>query len=387
MTTTEVGIIDADSHITEPPDVWTARISTTKWKDAVPQLVYDERFDVRRWRVGDVLLVAEAQRCMGGWKEPVPAYPRTLDEADPAVHDPAARVQRMDEWGIQAQLLYPNLIGFWTDAFSRLDRELGFECVRAYNDFLTDFAAVAPGRFVPIMMLPFWDVDESVRELERAANNGHKGILFAAHFDRLGIPDIRHERWHPVLDAAQGNELPVNFHIGFGSLDAAELDKQMIATESDRMESVNLTAGLVLANSSAIGKITLGGVCHRYPRLDFVSVESGFGYIPFILQSFDWNFVNFSVNLHAPELQLPSEYFHRQIYATSWFESFEPDTLDPFQDNVMFSTDFPHPQSLTPGPYSAAKPLREQAASSVGKLAPSVQRKILHDNAARVYHL
>lgn len=387
MTTANLGIIDADSHITEPPDVWTARMSA-RWGDAIPHLVYDERYGIERWKVGDLLLAAVAQTAMGGWKEPVPAYPRTLEEVDRAAHDSAARLERMDEWGITAQVLYPNIIGFWTEAFSRLEPEMGFECVRAYNDFLIDFASADPKRLIPIMMLPFWDAEESVRELERSLARGHKGVLFSAHFDRLGLPDIRAEHWHPVLDAAQANELSINFHIGFGSMDPDQLDSlPNISEEADRADLVQSTAALVLSNVSAIGKVTLGGVCERYPRLKFVSVESGFGYLPFIMQSLDWNFKNYSVHLQHPELKLPSEYFLRQVYATTWFETFDADALEPFQDNVMFSTDFPHPQSLTPGPYSGSEPPPDQAALSLAKVDPAVRQKILHDNAARVYHV
>src|SRR5438874_2428153 len=81
-----------------------------------------------------------------------------LDEAAPGCYDARARLAQLDEWGIEAQVLYPNVIGFFTQAFAGLDDGLGLECVRAYNDFLVDFASVASERLLPIAMLPIWDV-------------------------------------------------------------------------------------------------------------------------------------------------------------------------------------------------------------------------------------
>ena len=84
-----------------------------------------------------------------------------------------ARLQRMDEYGIHAQVIYPNVGGFGSGNFLRLkDPKLMAECVRAYNDFLIDWTAPARERFIPIMATPFWDVDLCVDEMRRAAERG-----------------------------------------------------------------------------------------------------------------------------------------------------------------------------------------------------------------------
>jgi predicted TIM-barrel fold metal-dependent hydrolase len=129
------------------------------------------------------------------------------------------------------------------------------------------------------------------------------------------------------------------------------------------------------------------GVCHRYPRLNFVSVESGFGYIPFLLQALDWQFINNGIHSEQPEWPLPSEAFHRQIYATFWFERILAAQIDEFQDNVMFETDFPHPTSLSPGPNSSSALPSEVVESTLEGISQDVKRKLLHGNAARIYHL
>ena len=74
-------------------------------------------------------------------------------------------------------------------------------------------------------------------------------------------------------------------------------------------------------NAKTIAQLITGGICHRFPDLDFVSVESGIGWIPFALAALDWQWQNCGVPAEHPEYDLlPSEYFRRQIYGCFWFE-------------------------------------------------------------------
>ncbi|UUZ62843.1 amidohydrolase [Polaromonas sp. P1-6] len=106
-----------------------------------------------------------------------------------------------------------------------------------------------------------------------------------------------------------------------------------------------------------IAQILCGGVCHRFPRLNFVSVESGVGWLPYLLDALDYQWKNCGVSNEHPEYKLlPSEFFKRQFYGCFWFEQ---DTLKPAieklgADNILYETDFPHPTSMSPGPCTSA---------------------------------
>ncbi len=121
-----------------------------------------------------------------------------------------------------------------------------------------------------------------------------------------------------------------------------------------------------------------------------MSVESGIGWIPFALAALDWQWQNCGVAKEHPEYDLlPSEYFRRQIYGCFWFE--RDTALAAIEqlgaDNVLYETDFPHPTSMSPGPASIAeRPTTTSARCSPTSTGADV-RKILHDNAARIYHL
>ena len=56
-------------------------------------------------------------------------------------------------------------------------------------------------------------------------------------------------------------------------------------------------------------------------------------------------------------------------------------------DHVLFETDFPHPTGMTPGPASAARAPREHLRDALEGLSDADIRKVLHDNAAALYHL
>jgi hypothetical protein len=136
-------------------------------------------------------MVSAGVFAMAGYKDFIPDAPSTLAEADPAAYDAKARLKTLDEYGVQAQLLFPNIVSFYAWAFIGMkDPELGFACIRAYNDFLTEFASADPSRLLPLCFLPFWDVAESVKELERTQAMGHRGVVFGWNFDKIGFPRL-----------------------------------------------------------------------------------------------------------------------------------------------------------------------------------------------------
>jgi predicted TIM-barrel fold metal-dependent hydrolase len=120
----------------------------------------------------------------------------------------------------------------------------------------------------------------------------------------------------------------------------------------------------------------------RFPELKIVSVESGAGWIPFILEALDYEMAENAPQAMASMALKPSEYFRRQVYATTWFEHRDLSGVIAAvgEDNVMFETDYPHPTCLYPSPL-------ETAAENMKSLAPETRRKILGENAARIYRL
>jgi predicted TIM-barrel fold metal-dependent hydrolase len=380
-----IPLVDVDSHVLEPPDLWTSRLGK-RLAEYIPRVVTDPSTKAERWMIGDQLMPGVAKYASAGWVEPPPGHPPTLAQADPAAWNPTERLKRLDEFGIDVQVLYLNLLAFHMRSFKRIpDPDLVLDCVRAGNDFLTDFVSEDPRRFVPLMILPFWDLEASLAEVERCVKMGHKGIVFASKTEDHGLPPLASGHWDRLFHLAEDNGLSINFHVGIAQLEEEEHLARMTETAANRAR--NTSVGM-LNNSWAVAEMITSGLCHRFPNLKFVSVESGASWLPYLVEALDWHWLNFGAKTDNPHMEMPSFYFYRQIFGSYWFEAEAAENvLTMLQNNLMFETDFPHPTSLSPGPASSADRPRATAERSVRNLSEEVARKVLCDNARRVYHL
>jgi predicted TIM-barrel fold metal-dependent hydrolase len=139
---------------------------------------------------------------------------------------------------------------------------------------------------------------------------------------------------------------------------------------------------LFIGNARVVVNIICSGMLERFPELKIVSVESGAGWVPFILEALDYEMAENAPQARAALSLTPSEYFKRQIYATTWFERNDIAKIvgSIGEDNLMFETDFPHPTCLYPDPLKTAE-------ENLRDLTPSAQRKILGETATKLYRL
>ena len=187
--------------------------------------------------------------------------------------------------------------------------------------------------------------------------------------------------------SAQEKGLPINFHIASGALDLFDMGH---VDNGIHANYAMMGVSFFMSNAKTISQLVCGGICHRFPGLNFVSVESGIGWIPYALEGLDWQWKNCGVGLEHPDYELlPSEYFRRQIYGCFWFERDSAHhAIDQLgASNVLYETDYPHPTSMSPGPATAAVRPDEYLRTGFSDLDEASARKILHDNACRIYHL
>jgi predicted TIM-barrel fold metal-dependent hydrolase len=383
-------VIDADSHILEPADLWTSRVAS-KYKDLVPRVEIEPKTNHSHWRIGDYWLWPAGYWAQAGFDQYPPLQPWEFEDVDPASYDAVERLKRLDEYGVDAQLLYPNVVGFQAPRMLELGPELATICVRAYNDFLLEWASANIDRLIPIAMLPYWDREASVAEMKRCVELGHRGVLFANKFERVGLPTFSDPYWDPIYATAQDLGVPVNYHIGFALPEFAEefFGADLLAAKRTQLETVRfnkalIAASMLMTQCDVVGRLVTSDLCDRFPRLDFVSVETGLGQMPFYLEALDWHWKAYG---NPSRELLPSEYFKRQCYGTFWFERSTLSLLAEYPNNFMFSTDYPHPTSLSPGPASSAVPAKQHIAEAFADVDPLLAAKALNGNAARVYSL
>jgi len=383
----QVKVVDADTHMTERHDLWTSR-APAKYLDRVPRV---ERIDgATQWVVErDVVLgragaggVVDVNGKKGRSFEGL--YEWELEQGHRAGWDLDARMQLLDEIGIWAQIVFPGVVGLGGQNLGDLVTDVALRnlCLEIFNDANAETQTASGNRLLPMAILPAWDIDACVREVERAKALGLRGVNLTSDPQDLGSPDLASRAWDPVWEACAGLEMPVHFHIGASLTTMNFFGNYPWESHDDDTKLAIGGALLFIGNARVVVNLISSGMFDRYPALKVVSVESGMGWVPFILEALDYEMDENAPDAKARMKLLPSEYFKQNIYATTWFEHRNLGALidSVGADNIMFETDFPHPTCLYPAPLKTAE-------ANLDGLSTEVQRKILGENAARLYRL
>ncbi|CAI7977740.1 MULTISPECIES: amidohydrolase family protein [unclassified Parafrankia] len=380
-------IVDADSHWSEPPDLFTKR-APAAYRDRVPRVedvdgtpmwVFDGK-PVGRFSAAGVIgrdgHKESADTALHHW---------TIDQVHVGAYDPAVRLGVLDECGIDAQIIFPSTIGLGgQDLGAASDPALTRLSVEIYNDAMAEIQSDSGNRLLPLPLMPAWDVDLCVAEARRVHALGARGVNMTSDPQDLGAPDLANPAWDPFWEVCTELQLPVHFHIGASVTTMTFYGKYPWPSHDNNTKLAIGGTLLFIGNARVVTNLILSGIFDRHPDLKTVSVESGVGWIPFILEALDYE-----MSENAPEelgrmRKPPSEYFRSNIYATFWFEKNRnklPALIDAVgEDNILFETDFPHPTCLYPDPLGTVGP-------KLATLSPQARAKILGENARRLYRL
>jgi predicted TIM-barrel fold metal-dependent hydrolase len=378
----EVHVIDSDTHYTEPHDLWTSR-APAKWRDRVPHVMDVD--GTPSWIVDDVVLSrampSSVVRADGSKERSADFRFWTIDESHPAAWDVKERLRYMDHEGIWAQILYPNVAGLGSERFGRVtDAELRNLCVTIFNDAMAEIQAESGGRLLPMAMIPWWSVEGSVAEIERTKALGFHGINACAEPHNRGVADLGQPDWNPLWEICSDLRVPINFHVGAGDSAMAWYGSTPWPSHDDDCKVAIGSTMTFLSNAAVIANLVFSGVLERYPDVKVVSVESGVGWIPFLLEALDYQIGETADRTRKLLSMKPSDYVRRQVYGSFWFEKQGVvnaiEAIGP--DHILFETDFPHPTCLYPEGAAVGR-------AAVADLDPAVQRKLLQDNAAELY--
>ena len=378
-----LSIIDVDAHISEPHDLWTRR-APAALRDRLPRVV--KNGDKRAWVVErDIQLSTSTPSSVirkdGAKSRGTEFFGWEIEDVHEASYDMTARVALLDQLGLYAQILYPNVAGFGSQNFMKVeDQALRLTCARIYNDSMAEIQAQHGGRILPMALMPWWNIAQSVEEVARAKALGMKGIVMCSDPDSIGLPDLGDPAWLPFWEACDDAEMPVNFHIGASETSFNMFGRASWPSMGQRRRLALGSSALFIENSRVISNLLYSGLFERCKNLKIVSVESGIGWIPFVLESLDYEWAETGSHGEQALAMKPSEYFKRHIYGCFWFEKTAPTRLidQVGEDNVLFETDFPHPTCLYPN-------VQEHIAEISAGWSETRKRKILQDNAAALY--
>ncbi len=384
----EVRVVDADTHMTEVHDLFTKR-APKGFEERVPRVV-----DVdgqATWVMEDSPIApARGGGVVGRDGQKLPMIESHMkwgiEQIHQAAYDPKVRLALMDQFGIHAEIVFPNAIGLGGQNVAKAasDPLLRRLTVEIYNDYMAEVQEQSGNRLLPMPVLPAWSVDDCVREAQRVATLGFRGVNMTSDPQDSGSPDLANRAWDPLWEVCSDLGLPVHFHIGASVTALNYFGTYPWPSQDEYVKPAVGGSMIFLSNARVVINTVFAGIFDRHPKLKMVSVESGAGWIPFVLDTMDYELWE-NAPAQAEKLgKMPSAYFKDHWYATFWFESNRGnlqgliDTVG--EDNLMFETDFPHPTCLYPDPL-------ETVEEKMSALRPETRRKVMGENALGLYRL
>jgi predicted TIM-barrel fold metal-dependent hydrolase len=367
----DVQIVSVDDHVVEPPNVWQDRLAA-KFKELGPRSVRDDE-DRDVWMFeGEPHFNVGLGAVAGKDRKDYGVDPVSYRDMIPGCYDLDARIKDMDTDGIHAELCFPTFPGFAGNTFyAAKDKALANACVPAYNDWMIEeWCGAAPDRQIPLVLVPFWDVDATVAEIQRVAAKGAKAITFTEAPHNIGLPSFHTDHWDPVFAAAQDADLPLCMHFGSGGTpNIAPGGPFTAAIALFGLNSQQCTVELVNTR-----------IFERFPRLKVALSEGGIGWMPYIIERCDYTWERHRWHTGMDDAKRPSEIFRDHIYGCFIYDDAGLRNIDLIgEDNIMFECDYPHSDSNWPH-------TRKMLAESLANVPDEQARKIAEANARKLFN-
>jgi len=379
-------LISVDDHVLEPPDVWVSRVPA-KDRDRAPHFEKDGALEFWAYD-GKRFTTSGLSAVVGKSKEEFSPEPLPYSEMRPGCYDAVARVEDMNEAGVLASLCFPTLPRFCGQLFwEASDKEFALTCVKAYNDWMIEeWCGSSPCRYIPLTLIPLWDPQLAVKEMERCAALGSTSFAFSENPEPLGLPTI-HDKdgyWEPVMAAANDLGMVVSMHVGSSST------LPQICHDAPFM--ANLTWGATRTSGTMLSWL-FSGLFQRYPKLKIALSEGEAGWMPYFLERAEqvldkqryWvqRGVTFMGHAGAGAVDLDTlnirQLFKDHVYGCMIEDAHAVASLGEIpEDNLMCETDYPHSDSTWPNCIKVVKGI-------IGHLPEETQYKILRGNAERLY--
>lgn len=380
----DMQIISIDDHVIEHPRVWQDRLPA-KYQADGPQIIEDEQGH-HLWKYEGQIYPQIGLNAVAG-KEPKDygMEPVRYDDMIPGCYDPAERVKDMDIDGCHAALCFPSFPGFGGGVFQRAkDKDLALACVRAWNDWqLEEWCAYDPSRLIPLGLLPTWDPVLAAKEVERLAAAGTKAVSFPDALVPLGLPSFHDlEHWAPLWDACEAADMPLCLHFGSGGFvpgfsfgNQAPPDPQVPFIVAITLFGTNL----MWSTSDMI----FSGMLQKHPNLKFMLSEGGIGWIPYLMERFDYSWERHRWYQDISKTDRPSDLFRKHFWGC-FIDDFHgiANRYDIGVENILVEVDYPHSDSNWPNS-------RKRIAENLADVPDDEARLIVETNARNLmnFHL
>jgi len=329
-------LISADSHILEPPHIWTEYMPQ-KFHDKCPVVVSDGDGG-EAWQFAPDIPPAPIgiYASAGRSHDQIRWTGVTFAAANQGNFYASARIAEPDADGVDAEVLFGSA-RMMSHFYSDEDPEFHLAGVQAYNNWLAqEFVKAAPDRLIGLGCMPALGVAAAIEEMERCVNQlGMRGVWLNT---LPSVGEAIRPDDDPFWAAAESLGVAVHFHVRI--MRKIRKPKPKGARGDDLTGLATVGAADMIVD---MPEIIQSGVHDRFPDLTFVAVETGAGWIPYILEQMDdrwWRNRNWLPVKLAHE---PSFYFRRNWRSAIMIDHYAVDNRYSLGvDNLMWSTDYPH---------------------------------------------
>ena len=365
-------LLSVDDHVIEPPHLFDKHLPA-KYRDQAPTMksmangsdcwIYD----------GKVLPNIALNAVVGRPPEEYGVEPTAYAQLRKGSYDIKARIDDMNVNGVLSAINFPTFPQFAGTLFvGSKDPTAAKAIVSAYNDWhVHEWAGEAPGRIIPIGILPLWDINACVEEAKRLAKLGVHTVTFPDVPAKKGLPSIHTDHWDPLWKVMSDNKMVISTHIGSG------MSAPYISPESP-IDSWIITMPMSIANATA--DWLFSPVFIKFPELKIALSEGGIGWIPYFLERSDFTFRHHNAWTNSNfGGMLPSDLFFRNFITCFIDDAFGLQSLGFLNtDMVTWECDYPH--SDTVWPYCP-----EELWKSIKHLPKETIDKITHLNTMREF--
>jgi predicted TIM-barrel fold metal-dependent hydrolase len=366
-------LVSVDDHIIEPADMFERHIPE-KYRDRAPRVIQDANGDMWEFE-GNIIPTVGLNAVVGRPPEEFGMEPTAFAQMRKGTYDIHARIDDMNANGVLGSIGYPTFIAFAGAIFLKAkDKELARVVISAYNDWHVDeWCATAPGRFIPIGILPLWDIEASVVEVKRLAAKGVHTVSLMDNPAVQGLPSIHDRCWEPLWKVLEDNQMVISSHIGSGW-------QPPHASMASPIDAWIVTMPMSIANAAA--DWLFSPIFRKFPKLKIALAEGGIGWIPYFLERADFTYHQHKAWTHSPYnlgTKLPSEVFRDNFLTCFIDDAFGLQNSRYLNmDAVMWECDYPHSDCVWP---RSPEVLWE----SVKHLAPATIDNITHQNVMREF--
>ena len=288
----------------------------------------------------------------------------------PGATDPHHRLADQDTDGVEAEVLFPN---YGMALFGIDDIETQQESFKLYNDWIANFCKTDPKRLYGAPCVSAYDIKAGIKEMHRGLDMGLKGaMLWQVPDPRLPFTDPHYE---PLWAACAEANQPVICHILTGHSYIKTGQKGGIQGIKDAVNSKTNDSANTLFD------FIFSGAFDRHPKMRLLMAESEIGWLPFLLQQWDYYFERFRKDRDLPINRKPSEIFDEHVYGT-FLEDYVGTRAFPWwgEKNCMWSNDYPHFNMTFPHS-------RQVVERHLKGLTEEKRRRLTRDNAIQLFGL